>query len=131
MNIVKYLLIFLVVILSFVSETHAQPAWVLWTGRNITRYDPISIDITWELEAAFPNYDQCIRASVALAKFHEKELIEGGFAEEVKLIADTIVIVKVKKKFLEEFKRDVKNFRGYSEMIMQFRCFPDSIDPRK
>lgn len=117
-SIVKYFLVLLLLVFVFLGETHAQSAWVCWIKREI--FNPKGVEIRWELKEAFPNHDQCIQYSKALAKYY-KEV--GGEFGEATLLGETAIGVKYKEK--------VKEYDGDTGMLMEFKCFPESIDPRK
>jgi hypothetical protein len=104
----------------------AQCAWVLWNLSTLTYKDERTHDIKplikgepqWEIVAAFPKYEQCVkRQEQEFLKFKEgiKKQKENNFSEDKNnwIIAGSYTT------------SHVMYFWG------QWKCLPDTVDPRK
>lgn len=110
-------------IFGYVEVCKAECAWVLWEKKEETIFEKgkpyPNYSVTWEIVYAVPKFEQCLQMLKAnLEKrggYYTKAKSEGGFPG---------IEIIVKAEFI------MLNGEGYSQTI-EFRCFPDTIDPRK
>jgi len=126
-KMVKYLMVLLatMVIHISVSDSFGQCAWVLWEGQGT---GPIRRELDWELLAAYPTYDKCVRDAQDKCKFwvtlfsnaaKSKSTLNDKLISRVTVLTSTSYILHYETK------------TGKSSEIFLFQCFPDTIDPRK
>ncbi len=102
------------------STATAQCAWVLWSS-TYAKAEVMSMTGQWTIEAAYPDYEQCF------ARQKKEFLASEPFFREAKWKikpAEGSVIIK-EFEFLGIYKDFKPNF------IYQWKCLPDTIDPRK
>jgi hypothetical protein len=90
-----------------VERVNAADAWVLW--KESTEFLPNGeMEIRWSVQTALTEYTKCYEMALRLAEADRKSLNAGGKSTMVR-IGD-------------------KDGEG---IIIFYRCFPDSFDPRK
>jgi hypothetical protein len=108
-KIVLVLLILMLIPLMpiMVGRVNAADAWVLW--KESTEFMPNGeMEIRWLVQTALTEYAKCYEMALRLAEADRKALNAGGKSTMVR-IGD-------------------KEGEG---IIVFYRCFPDSFDPRK
>ena len=114
-NRTKRILLAVVFVICFSGVANAQCAWVLWeksTSRN--HHD----DKPWQLWFAYPQYEQCMEAGKIGAEEVEKRYKKNaGDNARVSRFGGTGYI----------YPLDEDDWI----LMTAFRCFPDTIDPRK
>lgn len=124
------------------SAAERKPAWILWKYESIstTERGKDSSSSWWKMVEAFPDYDQCREG---MKKHWEKALGQEECFLMISIIARKNEEVPLEQ-MEEDFKKALRNliaepyekisslvldpFRRY---IIEFKCFPDTIDPRK
>jgi len=90
-----------------VERVNAADAWVLW--KEWTEFQPNDeMEIRWFVQTALTDYTQCYEMALRLAETDRKALNAGGKSTMVR----------------------IGNKEGEGVIIF-YRCFPDSFDPRK
>ena len=114
MTVVKYLLVSLIVIMSFVGNSYGQCAWVLWERTIFLRMNPPQEK--WKLIEAYPTREECLQSAEKTCRDWFFVLSRGNkTGEKVERVDSYSYIIST-----ENFSVGIK-----------FMCFPDSIDPRK
>jgi hypothetical protein len=108
-------------LLASVGTASSECAWVLWTKSERVNFTPGTVQSDgWETESAAPTYDECSRAARKRAervgtKPDKSNLKSAEFGE---LIGGGYRATRV---------------YAHNETMSaswEFRCFPDTIDPR-
>jgi len=108
----KIMLVLVAMVLSLlmplmVGRVNAADAWVLW--KELTEFRPNGeMEIRWFVQTALPEYSKCYDMALRLAEQDRKTFDAKGKSTMVR-IGD-------------------KEGEG---TIIFYRCFPDTIDPRK
>jgi hypothetical protein len=109
----KRFLLALLLCLFASSTANAECAWVLWKRAS---KDVIRKDGKWELQRAFPTYQQC--------QEYKYEEIDGT-GENFKRIKSWEVTINRGVNII--LSDPIKN----EFTLLEYSCFPDTIDPRK
>ena len=89
------------------EKANASESWILWKQR--TEVQPNGeIGTQWFVQTALPEYSQCYEMALRLAEADRKALNAGG----------KLTVVRIGDKEGEE-------------VVIFYRCFPDTFDPRK
>ena len=105
-------------IFGYAEVCRAERAWVLWLkfeSMSFVKDKPPIITEKWELIAAVPKYEQCLIMQKDIFEKQIKgfEIVEGAKIESVPFSLITVEYPK-----------------GGSQFI-KFKCFPDTVNPRK
>ena len=111
-------------IFAYAEVWGAECAWVLWkkTERTIFEKDKQYPDhsVNWELIEAVPKFEQCLQRMKEFSERHNNAYLkgksEGGFPG-----------IKIEKLPSEGL---MLTGEGLIQTI-EFKCFPDTVDPRK
>jgi len=96
-----------------VNIANAQCAWMLWEGRSDEKDY-----LRWQLNDAFPSYEKCKQSQLMECERWKQMLLEETSIERV----------------VDNCPRSLTIFYKISSRSPQeihYRCFPDTIDPRK
>ena len=106
-----------------ISIASAECAWVLWTKteKTISVKDKTGVDysVRWELLHAVPTYEQCLQmlndAVARNGRIYTEGKSEGGFQGINITVSPGYILLTG-----EELTHSI-----------EYKCFPDTIDPRK
>jgi len=103
------LLPFMLTLLVFVAagRVNASESWILWKQLTETQPDG-EIESRWFVQTALTEYSKCYEMALRLAEADRKALNAGG----------KLTMVRMSDKEGEG-------------IIIFYRCFPDTFDPRK
>jgi hypothetical protein len=105
-------------ILFFIPNiVYAQSAWVLWESNGDDGY------LHWQVEDAFPSHDECKQARQMKCE-RRKDQLEVG-----KAIMPDIKLERVVGACPDSLTLFYKDSSKVREVV--YKCFPDTIDPRK
>jgi len=133
MTMVKYLLLLLVVIFTFVGNSYGQCAWVLWkqSGFSYEIYKGGDIkpgpESNWQIISAFPKYEQCAeRQKQEFLKYRDyiKEQKNYSFMPLRYTNAETKF-----ESIMGSYTNSSNDLKVY--FSVEWKCLPDSIDLRK
>jgi hypothetical protein len=112
----KKFLLTIILLIAFSSVANAECAWVLWEQNayyKIEKGEAIERKY-WEIIGAFPKYEQCLERKKVLFTNVKKGVEERD--PKVQAVPFELVI---------------EHFSETSSLHYQFKCLPDTIDPRK
>ena len=145
------ILVLLVILLSILSKSsYGQSAWILWDRQTNTSLEKPGADSneSWELIAAHPSYELCLRAGSdkcqTQVKLWRKVSVEANTEYEKKqpikkdqspLFKDPLPIMGVTvigtdDQCMGYLVYDL-GFIAKKQSIHSFECFPETFDPRK
>ena len=110
-------LLFTLLLLLFGSSTaNAQCAWVLWEQNVYYAFEKGEAIQRkyWDINSAFPKHDQCLE---------RKKVLFTNIKENVK--------ERDPKTEAVPFDLVIEHFSATSSLHYNFKCLPDTIDPRK
>jgi hypothetical protein len=100
---------------SYAEVCGAEGAWVLWESYSNDGY------LHWEVNDAFPSYEKCKQGQHIKCERLRETLLKDITKTQIKRVADncpdTLII----------FYKD----SSYHYVEFDYKCFPDTIDPRK
>ena len=107
----------------------AECAWVLWEAKKQSG----SSKVTWTLQDAFPDYATCMKASEIYAKEIGEAICARGLSEKPGIMREgdegKLRDCNREGSHLIGSKYEGLEFRYI--LIFDYKCFPDTIDPRK
>ena len=119
--LIKFVIIGLIIFCN-IEVGRAEGAWVLWSKKQATPSNE-NIKEVWELERAFPSYNECVAYKGVLIN-QLKEVFASITTKDTKESMELVpsspdsIILLVKKP-------------NFYFLMTKYECFPDTVDPRK
>jgi hypothetical protein len=107
-------------IFAYAGMSQAECAWVLWriTEQIPGQWSAEKALLSWELVEAVPQYEHCVKLGDTFANVLKKQWVEHSVERGVEKVDITGSLVVI-------------TFKNKDITMIQFKCFPDTIDPRK
>jgi len=96
----------MVIGLLMAGEAKAEGAWVLWESHSSDGY------LHWQIEAAFPSYKEC--------RVHQASRCQRWY----NMLANSETL-------RNNCPESIFGFSGDKNLEIYYKCFPESVDPRK
>jgi hypothetical protein len=119
----KMILAFLVMVMFLiVGKANADGAWVLWEqGYSLADR---SSSVPWHIVGAYPSHDACVEQESAICMRRQQLAIESKYWDDVKCI-------KSWGGHMLSISKGKGNPPDYKDFNSEWKCLPESVDPRK